>query len=182
MFLNINYKNNNEILLLKKSKSKQNFNGDSLYMGFKVRLESADIKFSASHFLKEPYQCSRLHGHNYYVSVEISDNLDENHFVVDFIDLKEKLMSIVKPMDHYILIPTRSDELEIREEGDSIEIVVSNKRYVFPREDVFFLPLQATTSELLAKYIHGELKEIYGNKQISVRIGESKSTMAIYED
>ncbi|MFX1592707.1 MAG: 6-pyruvoyl tetrahydropterin synthase family protein [Promethearchaeota archaeon] len=151
-------------------------------MGFKVKLESADIKFSASHFLKEPHQCSRLHGHNYYVSVEISDKLDENHFVVDFIDLKEKLMSIVKSMDHYILIPTRSNELEILEEKDSIEIVVSNKRYVFPREDVFFLPLQATTSELLAKYIHVKLKEIYGNKKISVRVGESKTTMAIYKD
>jgi len=81
-----------------------------------------------------------------------------------------------------ILIPTKSDELEIREEEDSIEIVVSNKRYVFPREDVFFLPLQATTSELLAKFIHDKLKEIYSNKQISVKVGESKSTMAIYKD
>jgi 6-pyruvoyltetrahydropterin/6-carboxytetrahydropterin synthase len=151
-------------------------------MGFKVRLESADIKISASHFLKEPFQCSRLHGHNYYISVEISDKLDENHFVVDFIDLKEKLTSIVKPMDHYVLIPTKSDELEIRQEEDSVEIVVSNKRYVFPREDVFFLPLKATTSELLAKYIHGKLKEIYDNKKIAVRVGESKSTMAIYND
>ena len=151
-------------------------------MGFKVRLESADVKFSASHFLKEPYQCSRLHGHNYYVSVEISGNLDENHFVVDFIDLKEKLISIVKPMDHYILVPTKSDEVEIREEEDSIEIVVSNKRYVFPREDVFFLPLPATTSELLAKYIHSKLKEIYPKKKILVKIGESNSTMAAFEE
>jgi len=151
-------------------------------MGFKVSLESTDVKFSASHFLKEPYQCSRLHGHNYYVSVEISDKLDENHFVVDFIDLKEKLMSIVKPLDHYILIPTKSDDIQIREEESSIEIIMSNKRYVFPREDVILLPLEATTSELLAKYIHGKLKQIYSNKKISVRVGESQSTWAIFED
>jgi len=149
-------------------------------MGFKVIVESTDIKFSASHFLKQPLQCTRLHGHNYYVSVEVSDSLDEDHFVVDFTDLKEKIMSIVKPMDHYILIPTKSDELKIREEKDSIEVIASNKRYVFPREDVFFLPLAATTSELLAKYIHDKLKEIYRNKKILVRVGESKSTMAVY--
>ncbi|MFX1380647.1 MAG: 6-pyruvoyl tetrahydropterin synthase family protein [Promethearchaeota archaeon] len=151
-------------------------------MGFKVIVDSADTKFSASHFLKAPLQCTRLHGHNYYVSVQVSDILDTNHFVVDFTDLKKKLNSIVKPMDHYVLIPTNSEELEIREEKDSIEIIASKKRYVFPREDVFFLPLPATTSELLAKYIHDKLKEIYSNKKIQVRIGESKSTMAVFED
>ncbi len=151
-------------------------------MGFKVIVESTEMKFSASHFLKEPLQCTRLHGHNYYVHVELSDNLDENHFVVDFTDLKRKLISIVKPMDHYVLIPTESNELEIREEKDSVEVVASKKRYVFPREDVFFLPLAATTSELLAKYIHDKLKEIYSNKKILVRVGESKSTIAVFED
>ncbi len=150
-------------------------------MGYKVVLDSTEIKFSACHFLKEPNQCSRLHGHNYYVSVEISDDLNENYFVVDFIDLKEKLVSIIKPMDHYILIPTQSSDLTIREDEDSIEIIASNKRYVFPRADVLFLPLPATTSELLAKYIHGKLKELLKNKEITVKVGESKSTMAIYE-
>ncbi|MFW9987587.1 MAG: 6-pyruvoyl tetrahydropterin synthase family protein [Candidatus Odinarchaeota archaeon] len=151
-------------------------------MGFKVFVKSSEIKFSACHFLKKPLQCTRLHGHNYYVSVEIRDDLNENNFVVDFIDLKKNLNSIVKPMDHYVLIPTKSDELEIREEKDSIEIIGSNKRYVFPREDVFFLPLPATTSELLAKYIHEKLKEIYRNKKISVKIEESKSTIALFEE
>ncbi len=151
-------------------------------MGFKVIIDSADIKFSASHFLKAPLQCTRLHGHNYYVSVEVSDKLDTNNFVVDFTDLKEKLISIVKPMDHYVLIPTKSDELKIREEKDSVEILTSKKRYVLPREDIFFLPLPATTSELLAQYIYGKLKEIYGNKRITVRVGESRSTMAVFEE
>ncbi|MFX1501880.1 MAG: 6-pyruvoyl tetrahydropterin synthase family protein [Promethearchaeota archaeon] len=151
-------------------------------MGFKVIIESSETKFSACHFLKEPLQCTRLHGHNYYVSAEISDKLNENSFVVDFIDLKKNLKAIIKPMDHYVLIPTKSDELEIREEKNSIEIIRSNKRYVFPREDVFFLPLQATTSELLAKYIHGKLKEIYGNKKIAVKVEESKSTIALFKE
>jgi len=151
-------------------------------MGFKVIVDSVDTKFSASHFLKAPLQCTRLHGHNYYVSVQVSDNLDTNHFVVDFTDLKKNLRSIVKLMDHYILIPTESDELEIRDEKDSIEIITANKRYVFPREDVFFLPLPATTSELLAKYIHDKLKEVYKDKKISVKVSESKSTMAVFEE
>ncbi len=44
-------------------------------MGFKEISNSPKAKFSACHFLKEPFECSRLHGHNYYVSVEINDKL-----------------------------------------------------------------------------------------------------------
>ena len=144
-------------------------------MGFKVISNSSKAKFSACHFLKEPLQCSRLHGHNYYVSVEITDKLDDNYFVVDFIELQKKLVSIVEPLDHYILIPIESNELEIVEEKESVEVIVSNKRYVFPRSDVCFLPLKATTSELLAKYIHDKLKEIYNNKKLIVKVEEIHS-------
>jgi len=151
-------------------------------MPYKVFLNSTEIKFSACHFLKEPDQCSRLHGHNYYVSIEVSDKLDDNYFVVDFIELNKKLEGIIKPMDHYILIPTESKDLKITEDNDSIEIKSSGKRYVFPLSDVLLLPLPATTSELLAKYIHDKLKEIYKDKKIIVKVGESKSTMASYTE
>lgn len=151
-------------------------------MGFKIIVNESKVKFSACHFLKEHFKCSRLHGHNYYVSVEISGKLDENYFVVDFMELNEKLKSIIEPLDHYILVPTKSDYFEISEEKDFIEVSTPIKRYIFPRSDVCLLPLPATTSELLAKFIHGELKKIYLNKKITVKVGESKSSMALYEE
>jgi 6-pyruvoyltetrahydropterin/6-carboxytetrahydropterin synthase len=152
-------------------------------MSFKVIINATQIKFSASHFLKEPFKCSRLHGHNYYVSVELSSNLDENYFVADFIELKKKIKSIIKPLDHSVLIPKMSKEMKITEDIVSVEIITkTNKRYVFPKSDVVFLPLPATTSELLAKYIHEKVKEIYQDKRIKVILEESKSTMAVYED
>jgi len=151
-------------------------------MGFKVAINANRIKFSACHFLKEPLKCSRLHGHNYYVSVEVSSDLDENYFVVDFIELKKNVKKIVKPLDHFILIPKNSTYLKIKEENDSVEILTNNKRYVFPRSEIVFLPLSATTSELLAKYIHDNLKKIYFDKRIKVKVEESKNNFAIYED
>ena len=150
-------------------------------MSYKVIVNESKVKFSACHFLKEHYKCSRLHGHNYYVSVEISDKLDKNFFVVDFMELSKDLKSIVEPMDHYILLPTKSEEIKIKEEGESVEVNTPEKRYVFPKSDVCYLPLPATTSELLAKYIHDKLKEIYKEKKIVVRVGESKSSIASYE-
>jgi 6-pyruvoyltetrahydropterin/6-carboxytetrahydropterin synthase len=151
-------------------------------MSFKVAINANRIKFSACHFLKEPLQCSRLHGHNYYVSVEVSSDLDENYFVVDFVELKKRVESIVEPLDHYILIPRNSTYLKIKENDDSVEILTDNKRYVFPRSEIVFLPLEATTSELLAKYIHQNLKKVYSDKKITVKIEESKNNIAFYED
>ena len=151
-------------------------------MGFKVIINESKVKFSACHFLKEHFKCSRLHGHNFYVSVEISDSLDKNYFVVDFMELNEKLKLIVEPMDHYILIPTESKDIKIKEEQGSVEVLTPTKKYVFPRSDVSYLPIQATTSELLAKYIHDKLKEIYKEKKLVVKVGESKSSMASYEE
>lgn len=182
MFLSIKYKKSKELLHYKYIVRKKIIGNRIHIMGFRVFIQSTEAKFSASHFLKEPFQCTRLHGHNYYVSVEISHHLDDNYFVVDFTDLKENLLSIVKPLDHFILIPKESEELEIREIEESVEILTSKKKYVFPREDIFFLPLPATTSELLAKYIYDKLKEKYPKKKIHVEVGESRSTKAIYED
>ena len=151
-------------------------------MKYKVIVHESKVKFSACHFLKEHYKCSRLHGHNYYVSVEISDSLDENYFVVDFMELTKVLKDIVEPLDHYILIPTEATDFKIKKDEDSVELLTPNKRYVFPLSDVCFLPLPATTSELLAKYIHDELKLMYKNKKIIVKVGESKSSIASYEE
>jgi 6-pyruvoyltetrahydropterin/6-carboxytetrahydropterin synthase len=152
-------------------------------MKHKVVIDSNIIKFSACHFLKEPRKCSRLHGHNYYVSVEISSELDQNFFVVDFIELKKELKAIVKPLDHFVLIPEKSTDLEIQILDSSVNISTkSGKKYMFPLSEVKFLPLSATTSELLAKYIHDQIKLKYKDKQVKVKIEESKSTYAIYED
>ena len=151
-------------------------------MSYKVIVNATQVKFSASHFLKEPFQCSKLHGHNYYVSVEVEAPLDENYFVVDFIELKEKIETIAESLDHRILIPKLSSDLTISETLESIEVVTNtNKRYVFPKTDVKLIPLPATTTELLAKYFHDKLKEIYSDKKITVKLEESKSSTAVYK-
>lgn len=152
-------------------------------MGFKVVINNTEIKFSACHFLKEPLKCSRIHGHNYYVSVEVESEVDENYFVIDFIELKQIVESLVEPLDHYVLVPELSKNLKITKKDESIEVITeNNKKYLFPKCDVKFLPLEATTSEMLAKYIHSKLKEILPNKIITVKIEESKSTIAIFTD
>ena len=158
-------------------------NDHGYIMTHKVVINSDDLKFSACHFLKEPRKCSRLHGHNYYVSVEVLSELDENHFVIDFIELKAVVKDIAEELDHFILVPEMSDDLKIERTGESVKIQTLNgKKYLFPSIEVKILPLEATTSELLAKYVHQKLIERYPGKKIKVIIEESKSTFAVYED
>jgi len=57
------------------------------------------MEISAAHQLKLTYEspCSRLHGHNWVVVVEVSsEELDENGMVIDFTHIKE----VVKQLDH----------------------------------------------------------------------------------
>jgi 6-pyruvoyltetrahydropterin/6-carboxytetrahydropterin synthase len=152
-------------------------------MGFKVIVNNTETKFSACHFLKEPLKCSRIHGHNYYVSVEVESDIDDNYFVVDFIELKQIVKSVVEPLDHYVLVPELSQDLKITKNDESIEVITNdNKKYVFPKCDVKFLPLEATTSEMLAKYIHSQMKEVFPDKKVTIKIEESKSTIAVFSD
>jgi len=56
---------------------------------FKVRVTKDHLVFCSGHFISfEGDKCERLHGHNYRATVEIEGDLDENHYVFDFIALK----------------------------------------------------------------------------------------------
>ena len=55
---------------------------------YKVRVTKDYLVFCSGHFITfAGDQCERIHGHNYRVAVEVEDDLDENHYVFDFIAL-----------------------------------------------------------------------------------------------
>lgn len=63
-----------------------------------------EFSFSASHLLpglRADHPCSRLHGHNYRIEIELSaTELTETGFVVDYRDLHEFQKMIDDEMDH----------------------------------------------------------------------------------
>jgi 6-pyruvoyltetrahydropterin/6-carboxytetrahydropterin synthase len=65
---------------------------------------SKQFSFSASHLLDglcEEHPCSRLHGHNYVVTLHLqSEKLDEYGFIKDYRDLKPVKEYINKELDH----------------------------------------------------------------------------------
>ena len=63
---------------------------------FHVRISKDELTFSAAHFITlAAEKCERLHGHNYRVAAEVHGPLDEDHYVIDFIALRDTLRAIL---------------------------------------------------------------------------------------
>lgn len=126
---------------------------------FKVRVTKDHLVFCSGHFISfEGDRCERLHGHNYRATVEIEGDLDENHYVFDFIALKQRTKTIVEELDHYMMLPTKNPLIRVEPQGDSVHVQYRERRWVFPRGDCVLLPIENTTAELLARWIAERLR------------------------
>ena len=125
-----------------------------------VRLDKEYMVFSAAHFITfNGNVCERLHGHNYRVFAEVEAPLDENHYVIDFIALRDTLKAIVDQWDHHMLLPVDHPLIRVRENGAEVEVTFEDRRWVFPRGDCLLLPVPNTTAELLARTIARRLRD-----------------------
>ena len=66
-----------------------------------------DFKFEAAHYLPnlpKEHKCSRLHGHSFFVRLEIEGEIDKNKgWIIDFSNIKLLFQPIYKQLDHYLL-------------------------------------------------------------------------------
>jgi 6-pyruvoyltetrahydropterin/6-carboxytetrahydropterin synthase len=133
-------------------------NGTPVPETYHVRLTKDYLVFSAAHFITFNGDiCERLHGHNYRVAAEVHGPLDENHYVVDFIALRDTLREIVAELDHHMLLPTTHPTIKVSAGEREVEVTFEDRRWVFPRCDCILLPVPNTTAELLARYIGNRL-------------------------
>ncbi|TWT88271.1 6-pyruvoyl tetrahydropterin synthase [Pseudobythopirellula maris] len=127
---------------------------------YRVRVEKDSFVFSAAHFITyNGGVCEPLHGHNYGVAVEATGPLDENHYVVDFIALRDATLEVTRRLDHRALLPTEHPAIRVTESPHEVEARFEERRWVFPAEDCVLLPVANTTAELLARWIGERLLE-----------------------
>ena len=107
------------------------------------------IRFSASHFIPGHDKCGRLHGHSYVLHLVLHGDVGGNGMIMDFVDLKKALKTMVDELDHRVLLPGRSAEVTITQ-GSEVEVQVGSKRYVFPAEDVAILDVAQCSAEEMA--------------------------------
>ncbi|MFV1964502.1 MAG: 6-pyruvoyl tetrahydropterin synthase family protein [Pirellulaceae bacterium] len=143
-----------------------------------VRLNKENLVFSAGHFITyDGRECERLHGHNYRVAASVYGPLDENHYVVDFIALRDSLQEIIDALDHHMLLPTDHPFIQVEARDEEVHVRFEDRRWIFPRCDCVLLPIPNTTTELLARYIGKRLITL-----VESRTGQRLSRVRIEVD
>jgi 6-pyruvoyltetrahydropterin/6-carboxytetrahydropterin synthase len=147
---------------------------------WKVRVTKDHLVFSAAHFITfNGNICERLHGHNWRVAAEVEGPLDENHYVFDFIALRDGLQLIVNELDHRMLLPTKHPSILVEVRETEVETTFEERRWVFPKEDCLLLPVENTTAELIARWIAHKFLEQISDEQ---RVHMSALTLEVEEN
>jgi 6-pyruvoyltetrahydropterin/6-carboxytetrahydropterin synthase len=107
--------------------------------------------------------------------------------VFDFVELKRIMKKLCDEIDHLVLLPMRSDRVQVLEDGETVSVSVDGKpRYVFPRRDCALLPIPNTTVEMLAQMLterlQAELASLgaRGLTAIEMEIEENFGQSAVY--
>ena len=130
----------------------------------KVTLDGihTNLRFSSAHMVIGHESCGKIHGHSYIVDIAVEgERTGKFGFVIDFKILKNIARKICKTLDHRVLIPKDSPDLEITfEDENTIEFkVLDCLEYKLPKQDVVLLPIPSTTAESLSVYITEKLVE-----------------------
>ena len=145
---------------------------------FRVDLEKEQLIFSAAHFITFEDAdgntiCESIHGHNYRVRCEVTGTLNRHGYVVDFIALRDRLMELVKQLDHHVVLATKHPDLKVQSSESEVIVTFESRRWVFPQEDCALLPISNTTAELMASYLCDQLcdSKLRGEEVNSLTIG-----------
>jgi 6-pyruvoyltetrahydropterin/6-carboxytetrahydropterin synthase len=136
----------------------------------RLRLDRADIGFSAAHFGVVGGRAERLHGHNYRVSLQAEGSMAADGTVMDFAALKTALRAECAELDERVLLPQTSDAVRVTPQGDSVAVDERQRHFVFPAEDVVLLPIPNTTCECLAAHILNRLRARLGDRPVRLEV------------
>lgn len=125
----------------------------------KVTVDHNALRFYAAHFATFCGDCEPLHGHNYALTVEVEGELTEDAWVFDFSVLKKTTKRLADEMDHHFILQLHSPLLQVSEHPTEYEVRFQDKRYVFPRADVFPFPYDNSTAERIAEWFVGRLRQ-----------------------
>ncbi|WP_407455179.1 6-pyruvoyl trahydropterin synthase family protein [Methanobrevibacter sp.] len=158
----------------------------------------SNLRFSSAHIIPGHESCGYIHGHSYFVDVEIEgERAGDFDFVVDFKDVKKYTKSMCDELDHRMLIPVYNELIDIKDfdkNNDSIfdlkkeltvYLKIDGKGYSIPSVDCVFLPLPYTSAEELSKFfaetLAKKLSEDYDNLEyVSICVNEGIGQGAVY--
>ena len=151
-----------------------------------LKLSKESFKFSGAHFTTfSAEEAERLHGHNYYVSVNLKGcSKLTNGMIVDLNDPKKPIKKLLDELDEKVLIAENNPFLKLNLSKQKVELIYNKKHYEFPTEDCSVLPLENITIESLAFYVAQSLKETFSKYPIqafSIEVAETRGQSCLYE-
>ncbi len=158
---------------------------------------NSNLRFSAAHIIPTHETCGFIHGHSYFVDIEIEGEKEGKFdFVVDFKDVKPIVKELCDSLDHRFLIPIFNDHMDFKDldienlslesfdKSGSVQFKINSKGYTIPKEDCVLLPLKYTSAEALSEYfvlkLSDALKDKTNIKSISACVNEGIGQGAMF--
>ena len=105
-----------------------------------------------------------LHGHNYYLEIELFGKLNSNGMIFNYLSLDKSIKAIILEWDHYTLLPRLNKQIKYEEKGDNIEIRYGDRFYSIPTNEIRFLECQSVTTEVLNELFLQRIKVFLNQK------------------
>ena len=136
-----------------------------------IIIQGEDMKFCCAHFVAYRGFRERLHGHNYTVKLKLSGDLGPDGYIIDFGIVKRSLRGCCKQLNEYLIVPMKSDVLEVTIKNEQVEIVAkeTNSFFSLPKKDCVLLPIVHSTAEEIAEYLWYQVKADLSDELLEVR-------------
>jgi 6-pyruvoyltetrahydropterin/6-carboxytetrahydropterin synthase len=120
---------------------------------FAIDVDPGELHFNSAHFITFGGSCENLHGHNFHVRLQARGGNTSDAFVIDFVLLNRLAAEVCAQLNDKVLVPGRSKEVNLREDGDRIQVSSYGKEFTLPASNCAVLPVPNTTAEMLAWHI-----------------------------
>jgi len=125
-----------------------------------IDIEKEYLHFSSAHFtIFSEQERERLHGHNFFVSVSVTAEVQEDGMCFNYNDLKKTLRKQCEDLDEYVLLPKQSPHLDIVESPDYYKVNFAEDTLFFLKKETLLLPIVNVTIEELSRYLLEVLRE-----------------------
>ncbi|MGH1373405.1 MAG: 6-pyruvoyl trahydropterin synthase family protein [Cellvibrionaceae bacterium] len=125
-----------------------------------IDIEKEYLHFSSAHFtIFSAQERERLHGHNFFVSVSVTAEVQDDGMCFNYNELKRTLRKQCEALDEYVLLPERSAHLSIVENPNYYKVDFAEDTMFFLKKDTLLLPIINVTIEELSRYFLEELRK-----------------------
>jgi 6-pyruvoyltetrahydropterin/6-carboxytetrahydropterin synthase len=151
----------------------------------RLNLEKQRFHFSAGHFtIFADGSREKVHGHNYYLAVELS--YDKDKVVFDYNSVKHALTEICESLDERFLIAEDNEHIRIEQREPEFIFYFKDDKFLMPCDDVVSLPIKNTTVEELVVYLANivdlNLGPEYSRIQLKLSSGPGQSCLYCVRD